>query len=270
MTRYPGAEWDPLSTKQTQPRMDRWDVVCLHTMAGTFTGTDAMFHQNGFGGTESHFGLAGDGRLKQWQDLDHTADANNEGNHRVISIETADKGETFPAWSGSDVPAWTPQQLDELVRLVRWLCVRYEIPPTLIPDTRPGRRGIAYHRQGIPGNFGPPYPGKTGPGELWTVLPRGYGKPCPGDRRIRQTIEIVIPRVRGEEDDMPIPEFIEALEGKGPSAKLRKVFKGLIQGSGLDALRKPTQADPGNGAWRGQIEQIVDERLDARDASPTA
>jgi hypothetical protein len=198
---YPGAEWDPLSTTQTQSRMSRHDIVCLHTMAGTFAGTDAMFHRDGYGGTESHFGLSGSGRLKQWQDLAHTADANNEGNHRVISIETADMGEGFPAWSGSDVPAWTQAQLDEIVKLVRWLCVRFEIPPTLVASSASGERGIAYHRQGIPGNFGPPYRGKTGPGELWTALPRGYGKPCPGDRRIRQLIEHVIPRVRGEQED---------------------------------------------------------------------
>jgi len=211
-TRYPGAEWDPLGTKQTQPRMDRHDIVGLHTMAGTFAGTNDYFHQNGFGGTESHFGLAGSGRLKQWQDLDHTADANNEGNGRVISIETADMGETFPKWGGSDVPAWTAQQLDKIVVLVRWLCDHYDIPKQLIPDTKPGRRGIGYHRQGIPGNFGPPYRGKVTGGELWTVLPKGFGKPCPGDRRIRQLIEIVIPRVRGEEDPVTEAEMNKIAE----------------------------------------------------------
>jgi hypothetical protein len=256
-TRYPGAEWDPLGL-QTQPRMDRHDIVCVHTMAGAFDVVDRMFHANGYGGTESHFGLAGSGRLKEWQDLDYTADANNEGNDRILSIETADKGESFPDWSGSDVPPWTDKQIDVIVPLVRWLCDHYDIPKKLIPDSRPGRRGIGYHRQGIPGNFGQPYPGLVPGGELWTVLPAGRGKPCPGDRRIRQLIEIVIPRVQGDDDDMTPAELNEALK-KGD---LRKTFKGLIQGSGLDALREPREGDKDVGGWRGQIKDIVREVLD--------
>jgi hypothetical protein len=197
-TRYPGAEWDPLSATQTQPRMARHDVVCVHTMAGTFAGTDGMFHENGYGGTESHFGLAGSGRLKQWQDLDFTADANYEGSDRVISIETADMGESFPAWGGSDVPPWTDRQIDVLVAGIGWLCDRYDIPKQLVANSSPGQRGIGYHRQGIDGNFTGPYRGRQGVGERWS---KSGGKVCPGDRRIRQLIEIVIPRVRGEQED---------------------------------------------------------------------
>lgn len=205
-TRYPGAEWDPLGP-QTEPRMQAHDIVCLHTMAASFDGVNNGFHVNGYGGLESHFGLAGEGRLKQWQDTEHQADANYDGNHRVISIETADRGLLFPLWSGSDVPAWTDRQIDELVPLVRWLCDTYDIPKELIPDSRPGRRGIGYHRQGIPGNFPPPYTGLVPGGELWTDPVKGRGKVCPGERRIRQLIEIVIPRVRGEEDDdMPLTD----------------------------------------------------------------
>lgn len=210
MTSCPLAAWDPLGP-QTALRMDSHDIVCLHTMAGTYNGTNAMFHQNGYKGTESHFGIAGDGRAKQWQDLDYRADANYEGNSRVISIETADMGEDFPIWSGSNVPAWTPGQLDKIVAIVRWCCDRYNIPKQLIPDTQRGRRGIGYHRQGIDGNFGQPFPGRRGAGERWST---GTGKPCPGDRRIRQLIEIVIPRVRGdkEDDDMAMtPKEREAL-----------------------------------------------------------
>lgn len=202
-TRYPGAEWDPLGP-QTEPRMRAHDIVCLHTMAASFDGVNNGFHVNGYGGLESHFGLSGEGRLKQWQDTDHQADANYDGNHRVISIETADRGLLFPEWTGSDVPAWTDRQIDELVPLIRWLCDTYDIPKELIPDSKPGRRGIGYHRQGIPGNFSPPYTGLVPGGELWTDPVKGRGKVCPGDRRIRQLIEIVIPRVRGveEEDEM--------------------------------------------------------------------
>lgn len=204
-TTCPHATYDPLGP-QTAARMSSHDLVVLHTMAGPFDVVDDMFHANGFKGTESHFGVRGDGFAKQWQDLDFRADANNDGNHRCISIETADMGEHFGPWGGSDVPAWTDAQLDKIVRIVRWLCDRYDIPPVLVPDSKPGRRGIAYHRQGIPGNFPPPYTGLVPGGELWTVLPGGRGKPCPGDRRITQLIEIVIPRVQGKEveDDVAL------------------------------------------------------------------
>lgn len=222
-TRYPAGQWDPLG-RQTQPAMAAHDIVCLHTMAGRFDGTNAMFHRNGYGGTESHFGVAGDGRVVQWQDLDHTADANNQGNPRVISIETADMGESFPAWGGSNVPSWTKEQLRAIIPLVRWLCVHYNIPPTLIPDTQSNRRGIGYHRQGIPGNFPAPYRGKTGPGELWTVLPKGFGKPCPGDRRIRQTIDIVIPAVRGNDQEDDLLSALTDAEQRELLAKVRAIF----------------------------------------------
>jgi hypothetical protein len=194
--------------------MPRHDIVCLHTMAGAFAWTDQWFHQNGFGGTESHFGLAGSGRLKQWQDLDFTADANYDGNHRCISIETADRGESFPDWSGSDVPPWTEAQLDVLVELVGWLCDRYDIPRELVPDSRPGRRGIAYHRQGIP-------PWKDAAGELWTKLPNGNGKVCPGDNRVAQIHEVILPRLNGEAAGNAFP----ALDATEQRAALRLARK---------------------------------------------
>jgi len=194
-TKCPHATWDPLGS-QTEPRMSAHDIVCLHTMAGSFANTNIMFHENGFGGTESHFGIAGDGTARQWQDLDYTADANYDGNHHVISIETADKGETFPSWTGSDVPPWTDAQLDKIIKIVSWCCDFYSIPRTIIPNTKPGNRGIAYHRQGIPGNFPPPYTGIVPGGELWTDPDTGFGKACPGDRRIRQIETIIIPALQ--------------------------------------------------------------------------
>ena len=167
----PLAEFDPLG-KQTEHRLKTPDIVCLHTMAQSFDKVNRDFHANGYGGLESHFGVAGDGRLKQWQDLDFRADANFDGNHRCISIETADRGEDFPKWTGSDVPAWT--------------------------DAQPGHRGIAYHRMWVPHSTGDPdAPGGPWHGpdcEFWTDPVKGRGKVCPGDRRIRQLKEIVIPR----------------------------------------------------------------------------
>jgi hypothetical protein len=163
--------------------MARHDIVCYHTMVGSLAGTSAMFHQNGYGGTESHFGVGGDGTVRQWQDTDFVAEANLNGNYRLISIETADYGEPmFGKWntSGDNVPPWTDAQMRAIAEITARCCQAYNIPIELIPDSRPNRRGVGYHRQGCD-------PVRVSGGELWSSA---RGKVCPGARRIAQ-----IPRV---------------------------------------------------------------------------
>lgn len=182
-----GAAWRPLGP-QTQPRMSAHDIICLHTMVGSLAGTDNYFRANGYGGTESHFGVGGDGTIYQWQDLDYTADANYQGSRRIISIETADIGPEFPKWNTSDpqaVPFWTPKQTEAIAKIIAYCCKLYMIPCVLIPDSKPSRRGIGYHRQGVPGYM-------VEGGEQWSLA---RGKVCPGDNRISQ-IPTVIERAQ--------------------------------------------------------------------------
>lgn len=231
--RCPFAEWRPLGP-QTEPSMRGHDIVCAHTMVGYVSSTDPYFRTvngKGYAGTESHYGIGGrwgpdlggglDGKIWQWQDRNHEADANLEGSDHVISIETADNAK-------EPIEPWTPKQLDALVRLIAWECshiahrdcpsswacrkgttwrgVKVAIPPTLIADTKPGRRGIGYHRQGCP-------PSKWTAGEPGWLVPGGEkwststGKDCPKQVRVDQLIKAVIPRVQiallGEEDDVP-------------------------------------------------------------------
>lgn len=207
--KYSRAIWVPLGP-QTEPRMTGHDIVCLHTMVGYLYGTRNMFLKGGYSGTESHFGIGGkwgfdvtggrnyDGRVEQWQDLAYTADANLDGNHHVISIETADNA---PA-KAADIQRWTPNQVSEIKKLLKWLCSKSAhalcpaswachsvgIPIALIPDTKPGRRGIAYHAQGIPPNL-------VKGGERWSNV---TGKECPGPKRIAQLTREIIPQVREE------------------------------------------------------------------------
>lgn len=193
------ATWRPLENGR-QARMARHDIICLHTMVGYLKSTDAMFRRGGNEGVESHFGVGGiwgsdreddlDGVIYQWMDTEDKADANLEGNHRLISIETADNAPR----SASDIKPWTPKQCAAIIRLVARLCKRYDIPAVLVPDSRPNRRGIAYHRQGI-------NPWRVSGGELWSGA---RGKECPGDERIRQIEQIIIPGVRAELAGRPV------------------------------------------------------------------
>ena len=183
MAIYPGAAFRPLGP-QTQALMPQVDIVCLHTMVGSLWGTDTYFHSGGYDGTESHFGVGYNGETLQWQDTARTADANLNGNWHVVSIETADIGTGFPVWDTNDggaVPAWTPAQVDALARLVAWCCQTHNIPCEMIPDSKPGRRGVGYHRQGVD-----PY--RVAGGELWSSA---YAKACPGDRRIAQIPTVI-------------------------------------------------------------------------------
>lgn len=206
--RYPGASYQPLG-RQTESRMTSHDIICIHTMVGTLSGTDSMFEQDGYGGTESHFGTGGDGACIQWQDLAYSADANLDGGHRVISIENADIGAPFPRWTGSNVPRFSAPQAERLVDLLAWLCSKEAhaacpptwkchkvgIPARFVEDSKPGRRGIAVHRQGIDGNFPTdgPLRGRVPGGERWST---STGKACPGDRRILQTASEIIPALQ--------------------------------------------------------------------------
>jgi hypothetical protein len=204
------ATMNPLG-KQTQPRMRAHNFFCFHTTVGSLAGTRAMFQANGYGGTESHFCTGGYGEAEQWQDTLFTADANYLGNPDVISCENADLGPGFTRWDtndGSAVPGFTDPQLRTLVALGTaaclpgtargsmhadcphdWACYQTGIPPRLVPDTRPGRRGLAYHAMGVPGN------GLVSGGVQWSTA---RGKVCPGARRIAQLRETIVPMISAQ------------------------------------------------------------------------
>jgi hypothetical protein len=256
--RCPHAIWDPLG-EQTQPRMSAHDIVCLHTMVGYGTGTRAMFKKNGYGGTESTYGVCGiwgsdetvniEGRAYQWQDRAYTADANLKGNPRVISIETADNAPALP----DNIVKLTPKMVDAVVNIIAWECsieahsecpttwdcyigtqwsgMIVAIPPVLIDDSKPNRRGIGYHRQGCD-------PWRVPGGELWSAK---YGKECPGTRRIAQLRDEIIPlvqaKLRGEDmataeetwnwDGIPAPER-EPDKAGNPAWKPTSYFKAML------------------------------------------
>lgn len=170
MSRMPGATWDG----EHSPRkpMERYDIVCIHTIVGR-----APAHA-------AHLSTFMDGRPPhQSRDTAYQSAANLDGNHRVLAIENEDHG-------GNDVhrwPALTDSQVEDCARFLAFAHKEHGVPLQLCPDSRPGSRGLAYHRQGCDGNFGPgsgfAYPGRVDGGERWTSH---YGKVCPTDARIAQ------------------------------------------------------------------------------------
>ena len=175
MARMPGADW--LGEHSPQTPMLRYDIVCIHTIVGY-----APAHA-------AHFSTWGNGRIAQSRDTAYRSAANLNGNHRIIAIENADHGPEFPKWTGSNVPPLTDAQVDACARILAWAHTEHGIPLQLAPNSLPGSRGLAYHRQGIDGNFGTyRFPGRVGGGEVWTSA---FGKVCPGDNRIAQLPEIL-------------------------------------------------------------------------------
>jgi hypothetical protein len=189
--------------------------LCWHTAVGGGLSTWNYFNRDDVG-VYSHGVVCGiwgsdagqdvDGLALQMADTDYRAAANLNGNYRVISWETGDNA-TRP------IQPWTPAQCETIVRIMVDANRLDGIPLTLVPDSKPGRRGICYHRQGVD-----PY--RVDGGELWSS---SYGKDCPTDARIQQLpglIERARAIVAGEpEDDMPLNDadkaWLRSLTGAG-------------------------------------------------------
>jgi hypothetical protein len=291
---------------QIQPVMARHDIICVHTMVGYLVSTDTFFRISngaGYAGVESHFGIGGqwgpdlgggwDGAIWEWQSLARTADANVDGNPRVISIETADNGVR-------PIAPWTDRQMDSLVHLIAWLCTptahadcpsswlchQVGIPPVLVPDTQPTRRGLAYHAQGAVEHT---------VGEWWSTDSK---KDCPTAVRIDQFKQIVIPRVvarldNKEEDDVSYDDVVRALQdvlrlpGSGlavPRGQLnngntlamlvgmaqQQVNRDNAQSAAIAALARMIGTDTANDLTAEQVRAIVDESIEAHMPAPEA
>lgn len=186
MARMPGAEW--LGEHSPQTPMSRYDVFCIHTIVGF-----APAHA-------AHFSTWMSGRLGQSRDTRFRSAANLNGNHRVIAVENEDGARAVPL---------TDAQVKACGRAYYWSHEEHGIPLEMCPNSRPESRGLAYHRQGIDGNFGSfDFPGRVPGGELWSS---SFGKICPMDVRIRQLpdiMDVAKTLKRGGQigDDMPDPK----------------------------------------------------------------
>lgn len=189
MPRYPEATWRPVdryqsgSLKVAMPEPTRF---ILHTAVSDATPSLHHFF-NVPGRATPHFYVGRDGEVEQYIDTGFRSSANLDGNPTSITVETWDGFGT--GWTGSDVPPWTDAQLESLAALVAWCHETHDIPLAQLPSSRPGTRGIGWHRQGCDGNFPPGLlAGRPPDGERWS---ESGGKVCPGDNRIRQVERII-------------------------------------------------------------------------------
>lgn len=177
MTRMPGTTW---LGEHGSRLMDRYDIVCVHTIVGW-----APAHA-------AHFSVRLDGTILQSRDTRFRSAANLDGNHRVIAIENEDGGKWWEPLTDAQVRANAD--------ILRWANETHGVPLQLCPDSRPTSRGLAYHRQGIDGNFGGHrFPGRVAGGEVWTL---SRGKECPGDNKIAQLPDILT-LAQGDNDMTP-------------------------------------------------------------------
>jgi len=149
-----------------------------------------------------HFMIGRDGQVVQYQDTSWRARADLDGNGDTISIETWDgypNGAPGYWRHNSDVPPWTDAQVRAIVELDSWLIKNHpSIPLRLAKDSRPGAssHGLSWHRLGCDGNFPDAWPfhGRRSGGVRYS---KALGKVCPGDRRIKQLVEVIFPAVTG-------------------------------------------------------------------------
>jgi hypothetical protein len=186
MAWYPGAtrmELQPESDAQPAIRPTQFIV---HSIVAPWTPRRTYEFWRDSTALESHFGVGYDGDIAQYIGTETRADANAQANRRpdgtgAVSVETASNT------SASD--PWTPQQLEELIRLGVWMHERHGLPLRICRShTDPGYGYHSMFRE-------------------WSTS----GTACPGKTRIEQFKTVVFPgivaRAAGtpKEDDMPTP-----------------------------------------------------------------
>lgn len=205
MARYPGAIWQPITAHPRYGKrpLTEYNRVNLHTAVSNAQSLFGAFNKQS-GPAFSHFYVAGDGRVYQYQDTDFQAAADLDGNDATISIETWDgytgkpwdaDGNGEPDWkNSSDVPAWTAAQIESLAQLYAWAVKTHGIAVKIAESSQKGQpsKGLSWHRLGVDGNF-PALPDvRAGRlqrgGGMHYSLARGKG--CPGDERIWQVDDV--------------------------------------------------------------------------------
>jgi hypothetical protein len=237
---------DPKSSKANAN-----EIACAHTQVGSYEGAWDWGNQDGNPYPQSYIRCSGEG-VNAWP-VNLRCAANLEGNHRIWAIETEDvDADCFAPWNLTcgNVPAWTKAQVETLIEGFTWWCLRFNRPPVIIPDAKPGRVGLGYHRFGVPNS-----PEWVSGAEKWTT---SEGKCCPDWRRIDQFRNQIVPevarRVSGQPPPKPIPppeeedmkDLLVSAEGRSPA---------WVRGDKVIPLLHASSRD--NLASQGKIEKVT-------------
>jgi len=235
------------------PRGGSPRVIALHSTAGGASSPYGHF-ANGGACSAGWVGYKGEAEVymdSAWKDA---ADLYSGGGPYVYSLETAS--------NVNATDAWTDPQLAKLIDWVAWGCKEMDIPARQARWA--GDSGIGWHRLGIDGNFPSGLHGgrlQIGRGDHWST---SFGKGCPGDKRIDQVVQELIPEVLrivggvsgGGGKSVPTPSKPKPSSGKlavdgswGPATTraLQKHFGTAVDGV-ISGQKK--------GGWNAQIPSI--------------
>lgn len=168
----PGAVWRPVPVAPSRPRRRKGRAVVKHIAVSEARSLHGYFST---ADTDSHLYVARDGSMEQYVDLDLIAYATGAGNLSVIAVETQG------GMRNADTELWTDEQCESLARIDAYAHTSEGVPLQVMRDSRPGSRGIGWHRLGVD-------PFRVAGGELWSSA---RGKRCPGDGRIEQVPGII-------------------------------------------------------------------------------
>jgi hypothetical protein len=170
MAWYPGATRMELQPESDAQPAIRPTQMIVHSIIAPWTAKRTYEYWRDSTNLESHFGLGYTGDLGQFIGTETRADANAGANRRAdgtgaVSIETASNTK------GTD--PWTPEQVEQLVKLGVWLHQHHGIPLRICRSH--DDPGFGYHSL---------FP-------QWSTS----GTSCPGAARIRQFQEVVFPGI---------------------------------------------------------------------------
>lgn len=163
MALYPVAQQKPI-VRNFGGRRTTTTASILHVDAGGAASLQGWFN-NPAASASSHFYVKYDGTVEQYLDTDIIAWTSRAANLYSVGIETQGLG------SGS----WTDAQMASISALLRWLGGIYGHGLNMMLDSKRGRKGVGYHRQGCA-------PWRVVGGDVWGPS----GKICPGPRRVDQ------------------------------------------------------------------------------------
>ncbi|WP_327160563.1 N-acetylmuramoyl-L-alanine amidase [Streptomyces zaomyceticus] len=215
MAWYPGATRMELQPESDNQHAIRPTQFIMHSIAAPWDEKRMYEYWRDSTNLESHFGLDYDGSIGQFIGTETRADANYRANERpdgtgAVSIETAS--------NLKHTDAWTPEQMEQLIRLGVWLHQRHGIPLRICRTA--SDPGFGYHRLHSD----------------WAVS----GTDCPGDARVQQFKTVVFPgivaRANGTTPPLEENDDMDATQAK----QLAEVHKVLVPYMGWQYKAKGT------------------------------